>query len=160
MTRPADGFTSVPHALQHWALQRGEDTAFTFLGAGNAVERRLTYAGLADEVARVAAFLRGVVRPGDRVLLLFPPGSDYLAAFLGCLSAGVVAVPLYPPRPGAKLDRITAVVDDCAAAVALTTGPLVALLDGFPVPVHATDALPAAPAVVEPADLAFLQYTS
>ncbi|MFC4855896.1 amino acid adenylation domain-containing protein [Actinophytocola glycyrrhizae] len=163
MTRPADGFTSVPHALGHWARERGEDIAFTCLGAGNVVDRVFTYGELADEAARVATFLRATVRPGDRVLLLFPPGAGYLAAFLGCLSSGAVAVPLYPPRPGAKLDRITAVVDDCAAAVALTTGPLVPLLADLPVPVHAIDELPAAttaPAVPEAADLAFLQYTS
>jgi amino acid adenylation domain-containing protein len=163
MTRPADGLTSVPHALAHWARERGPDTAFTFLGAGNVVDRVVTYAGLADEVARVAAFLHGRVRPGDRALLLFPPGGDYLAAFLGCLSAGVVAVPLYPPRPGAKLDRITAVVDDCGASLALTSDALVPLLADLPVPVHAIDSLAAAAPVSSlPAadDLAFLQYTS
>ncbi|MDQ3788098.1 MAG: fatty acyl-AMP ligase, partial [Actinomycetota bacterium] len=161
MTRPADGFTSVPHALEHWARTRGDDTAFTCLGAGNTVDRVLTYADLADETARVSAFLQGKARPGDRVLLLFPPGADYLAAFLGCLSAGVVAVPLYPPRPGAKLDRITAVVDDCAASLALTTAPLVPLLADLPVPAVATDSLPpAAPAAATIGELAFLQYTS
>jgi amino acid adenylation domain-containing protein len=159
MTRPADGFTSVPQALEHWAGERGDDTAFTCLGAGGAVERVLTYARLADEVARVAA----TVRPGDRVLLLYPPGADYLTAFLGCLSAGAVAVPLYPPRPGAKLDRITAVIDDCAATLALTTEPLVPLLADLPVPVRATGDLAAASAIPSrprPDDLAFLQYTS
>ena len=58
MTRPADGFTSVPAALDYWATRRGDDTAFTFLGAGWAVERELTYAQLAEAAGRVAAFLR------------------------------------------------------------------------------------------------------
>ncbi|GAB1515093.1 amino acid adenylation domain-containing protein [Actinophytocola sp. KF-1] len=161
MTRPADGFTHVPHALEHWARERRDDTAFTCLGAGGAVERVLTYGDLAAEAARVAAFLRETVRPGERVLLLFPPGADYLAAFLGCLSAGVVAVPLYPPRPGAKLDRITAVVDDCAATLALTAAPLLPLLADLPVPAVATGDLPAAaPVPAAVGDVAFLQYTS
>ena len=156
--------TSVPHALAYRAEHHADETAFTFLGAGTTVE--LTYAQLAERAGRVATFLRGRVRPGDRALLLFPPGPDYLAAFLGCLSAGVVAVPLYPPRPGAKLDRIAAVVRDCRAPVALSTTALLPLLADLPAEAHAVDDLPATPAassaiaLPDPHDLAFLQYTS
>lgn len=37
------------------------------------------------------------VRKGDRVLLVFPPGLDFVRAFLSCLYAGAIAVPVYPP---------------------------------------------------------------
>ncbi|TDV55032.1 AMP-binding protein [Actinophytocola oryzae] len=153
---------SVPHALAHWASERPDDTAFTFVGGGLTVERELTYAQLAEASWRVAAFLRDRVQPGDRALLLFPPGADYLAAFLGCLSAGVVAVPLYPPRPGAKLDRIASVVRDCQAPVALTTSALVPLLADLPVTTHAVEDLTVEPTgmLPNPEALAFLQYTS
>jgi amino acid adenylation domain-containing protein len=154
-------FASIPHVLAHRAEQQPHDTAFTFLGGGLSVERVLTYGQLAEATARVAGFLRERVRPGERVLLLFPPGADYLSAFLGCLAAGVVAVPLYPPRPGAKLDRIDAVVRDCQAAVALTTAALLPLLSDLPVPVLTVeDHADTVTTLPGEDDLAFLQYTS
>jgi acyl-CoA synthetase (AMP-forming)/AMP-acid ligase II/acyl carrier protein len=58
--------------------------------------------------------------PGERVLLLYPSGLAYIAAFLGCLYAGAVAVPAYPPRPNRSLERIQAIIQDAQAKVALT----------------------------------------
>ena len=58
---------------------------------------------------------------GERALLLYPAGLDFIAAFFGCLYAGVVAVPAYPPRRNRSLSRIQAIVDDAQARVALTT---------------------------------------
>ena len=52
------------------------------------------------------------------------PGLDFIAAFFGCLYAGVVAVPAYPPRRNRSLARIQAIVDDAEAKVALTTAPV------------------------------------
>jgi acyl carrier protein len=61
------------------------------------------------------------ISEGERVLLLYPAGLEYVAAFLGCLYAGVVAVPAYPPRPNRPLDRIRAIAADSGATAALTT---------------------------------------
>ena len=61
---------------------------------------------------------------GQRALLLYPAGLDFIAAFFGCLYAGVVAVPAYPPRRNRSLSRIQAIVDDAQARVALTTAPV------------------------------------
>ncbi|MET8976752.1 AMP-binding protein [Streptomyces sp. NPDC004539] len=167
--RPPVAFASLPAALTHWARERPDTTAYTFIGAGLAVEHTVTYRELETSALRIAAHLRAAARPGDRVLLLFPPGIDYLAAFLGCLCAGVTAVPLYAPRPGARLDRVEAVVRDCRPALALTTEILAGKLgDTLPggLPVHTAETAlsggPALPRPVEPGadDLAFLQYTS
>jgi len=54
---------------------------------------------------------------GERVLLLFPPGLDFVAAFLGCLYAGAVAAPAYPPRPGREQPRLRAILPRCAASL-------------------------------------------
>ena len=59
--------------------------------------------------------------PGRRALLLYPPGLEFIAAFFGCLYAGVVAVPVYPPRRNRSMNRIQAIADDAEAQVALTT---------------------------------------
>ena len=56
--------------------------------------------GELDRRARaLAARLQARGLAGRRALLLYPPGLEFIAAFFGCLYAGVVAVPAYPPRP-------------------------------------------------------------
>jgi benzoate-CoA ligase len=55
----------------------------------------LTYGQLADRVARFGAALRGLgMRREERVLLALLDTSDWPTAFLGCLKAGIVAVPV------------------------------------------------------------------
>ena len=54
-------------------------------------------------------------------MLLYPAGLEFIAAFFGCLYAGVIAVPVYPPRRTRSLSRIQAIADDAEARVALTT---------------------------------------
>ncbi|MGW7100140.1 AMP-binding protein [Streptomyces sp. NPDC054838] len=166
-------FASIPAALSHWAAHRPDEVAFTFVGAELKVEQHVTYRGLETSALKVAAALQATAARGERVLLLFPPGHDYLVAFLGCLYAGVVAVPLYLPRPGAKIDRIEAVVRSCRPTHALTTRELAEHLADLPRPegpeglrVHtiedlsATDRQAYRPVATDGEELAFLQYTS
>jgi amino acid adenylation domain-containing protein len=58
---------------------------------------------------------------GERVLLLYPPGLEYIVAFFGCLYAGAVAVPAYPPQLNRPAPRIQSIVADAQATIALTT---------------------------------------
>ncbi|GHB55137.1 hypothetical protein GCM10010347_26310 [Streptomyces cirratus] len=166
-------FPSIPAALSHWAAHRPDDVAYTFVGTGLEVEQNVTFRELEDASLKVAAALQSTARRGDRILLLFPPGLDYLVAFLGCLYAGVVAVPLYLPRPGAKLDRIEAVIRSCRPTHALTTGALAEHLTDLPKPegseelrTHLIETLSATvrdtyrPVGIDGEELAFLQYTS
>src|SRR5262249_53777687 len=70
----------------------------------------------------IAAMLQVRIVPGERVLVLLPPGLDYVAAFFGCLYAGAIAVPAFPPRPGRSnhnQERLDAIAKDCSPAVAL-----------------------------------------
>jgi acyl-CoA synthetase (AMP-forming)/AMP-acid ligase II/acyl carrier protein len=57
---------------------------------------------------------------GQRVLLLYPPGLDFVAGFYGCLYAGAVAIPAYPPRRNRNMLRIQAISDDAEAKAALS----------------------------------------
>ncbi len=104
---------------------------YTFLVDGEREGATLTYEDL-DRRARAIAVLladRGV-RSGDRALLLYPPGLDFIAAFFGCLYAGVVAVPLYPPHPSQiarALPRLLAITADAEAGVVLCTGAVAAM---------------------------------
>ena len=113
--------------LLRWRSETQPDhAAYTFLTDGEREEECLTYAELDRRARAVAAKLQSVVVQGERVLLLYPPGIDYIAAFFGCLYAGAIAVPAYPPKQNRNLLRLQAVVADAQATVALTTGPVLA----------------------------------
>lgn len=151
----------------------GDGHAYGFLADGEQDLRSVTYGELEQRAAAIGAMLGERVAPGGRVLLVFEPGLDFLAAFFGCLFAGVVAVPVYPPtpaRPEAGLASVARVGADCGAEAVLAsplTAPLataaagVAQLRGLPWLVP--DGRPAdgwrAPRV-RPDSVAMLQYTS
>jgi 8-amino-7-oxononanoate synthase/acyl carrier protein len=107
--------------LQRRAQQQGRRTAYIFLVDGETEEAVISYAELDWQARAIAATLQSLGLQGERALLLFPAGLEFIAAFFGCLYAGVVAVPAYPPRMNRKLDRIQAIARDAEAKVALTT---------------------------------------
>ena len=146
--------------------------AYTFLVDGDAEAVHLTYAELDCQARAIGAYLQCLGVPGGRALLLYPPGLEYIAAFFGCLYAGVVAVPVYPPRQR-TLPRLLAILADAQAQVILTTTAIqstVELLDQVPAvrQVHwlVTDSNTDSRAeswrmpVVTADTLALLQYTS
>ena len=94
--------------------------AFTFLLDGENEEARLTYSQLDRRARRIAAQLQTQGLTGERALLLYPAGLDFLIAFFGCLYAGVVAVTAYPPRNKRNTPRIKAISNDAQATIALT----------------------------------------
>src|SRR5437667_3187293 len=95
--------------------------AYTFLLDGEAKQVQMTYADLDQEARRIAALLQNHLVPGERALLLYPPGLEYVAAIFGCFYAGVVAVPAYPPRLNQNLMRIQTILQDAEATAVLTT---------------------------------------
>jgi amino acid adenylation domain-containing protein len=95
--------------------------AFTFLFDGEIEQATLTYQELDKRSRRIAAQLQASGLSGERALLLYPAGLDFLVAFFGCLYARVVAVTAYPPRNQRNTPRIKAIATDAQAAIALTT---------------------------------------
>lgn len=110
--------------LRHRAVHQPHDIAYQFLLDGEHHETRLTYQALDQQAQAIAAHLQSVGGVGTRVLLLYPAGLDYIAALFGCLYAGAIAIPAYPPKPNRSLDRIQAILKDSQAEVALTTQSL------------------------------------
>src|SRR5688572_17697656 len=93
-------------------------TAYTFLVDGERPAESWTYQQLDERARAIAAELQSVGSTDDRVLLLFAPGLDYIAAFFGCLYAGRIAVPAYPPDPRRlerSLQRLLTIAADCQA---------------------------------------------
>ncbi|NVJ26526.1 amino acid adenylation domain-containing protein, partial [Myxococcus sp. AM011] len=136
-----------------------------------------SYARLDARARAIGAALQAEGARGQRALLLFPPGLEFISAFMGCLYAGVVAVPAYPPDPmrlERTLPRLRAIARDCEAGFVLTTSTILELSGAL----HelapemavlkwmATDATPADAAQswrrpdISGDTLAFLQYTS
>jgi len=107
--------------LRQRTLHQPNQVAFTFLPDGETEGDHLTYRELDRQARAIASQLQAMGLSGECALLLYPPGLEYLAAFFGCLYAGVVAVPAYPPRNQRNMPRIQAVVANAQAAIALTT---------------------------------------
>ncbi len=151
-----------------------EHKAYTFLLDGEVKDSYLTYEELDHQARAIGALLQSYRASGERVLLLYPPGLEFIAAFFGCLYAGVVAVPAYPPRPNQALSRLEAIVADAQATIALTTQNVLSDVEGrFAQSGNlqglrslATDNIPRSLAsdwqqpTVSSYNLAFLQYTS
>nr|MDT0659518.1 beta-ketoacyl synthase N-terminal-like domain-containing protein [Micromonospora sp. DSM 115978] len=133
--------TARPRTLNELLRQRAEQQpdrlAFRFLdyaGSGPPVVHELTYSELEARARDVAATLSHAAKPGDRVLLLCPPGLDYITSFLACLYARLVAVPAYPPAVSGRYDRIEAIARDC--------GPVIVLADDSPSDTVDSDRVP------------------
>ncbi|HEV2764536.1 MAG TPA: AMP-binding protein, partial [Pyrinomonadaceae bacterium] len=125
-TSDSPRFSTLVDLLRQRAALRADATAYTFLSDGEAEEEHLTYGELDRRARLVAARLQAAVRPGERVLLLYPPGLEYVAAFFGCLYAGAVAVPAYPPRQNQTLQRLQAILSDATPRAALTNAAVAA----------------------------------
>ncbi len=125
---PRDHFVSI---LDHWASRRGDQTAYLFSDA-ESVEQRLSYGELWNEVRGLAGYLQGRcgIRPGDRVLMLYPPGLEFVIGFFACHAAGAIAVPAFPPRRNRKASRIRSIVVDADVRWALSTRSVVEQLIG------------------------------
>jgi len=115
------GPSTLVELLQHRALHQGDDTGFRFLTDGERNTIEWTYADLDRKARTIAASLQSMGLEGERALLLYPSGLDFVAAFFGCLYAGVTAVPAYPPRRNRNMARIDAIANDAEAKIALTT---------------------------------------
>src|SRR3954453_6169345 len=113
--------SSLVALLAKRAETQADERAYIFLGDRGAEEAVLTFGQLHDAARSVAARLTGIARPGDRAILVFPPGVEFMIAFFGCLIARVIAVPMMMPRRQSGRDSSAAIMANCEPAVALTT---------------------------------------
>ena len=170
-----------PHTLvellRSRALGQPDRLAYTFLSDGETDESSLTYYELDRQARAIASSLQEFEVKGERALLLYPPGLGFIAGFFGCLYAGVIAVPAYPPSPARfnrNLPRLQSIVADAQAKLVLTTSavfssaqprfaqtPDLAALRWVPTDVAASETGEFwQPVEANDDSLAFFQYTS
>lgn len=121
--------TTIVEVLRYRASHQPEQVAYTFLVDGEAETRHLTYQQLDQQAKAIAADLQSRFSPGERALLLYPPGLDYIAAFFACLYAGIIAVPAYPPRPRRSLARLQRIYANAQPCIALADHGMLSLLE-------------------------------
>src|SRR5487761_2380377 len=113
--------TTLVELLRFRASHSPGRAAYSYLRDGLHEDGSFTYAEL-DRAARAIAVALSAgtdrIAPGERALLIYPPGLEFIAAFFGCLYAGVVPIPA-PPPDGARLKRtfprLRAIIEDAGA---------------------------------------------
>src|SRR6476469_10765548 len=113
-------FTSLVDLLARRAAEQGDERAYVFLSDKGDEEAVLTFGELQRCAAAVAARLRQSSTPGDRALLLFGPGLDFIIAYFGCILAGVIPVPMMLPRRNSSLDSSASITANCAPRFLIT----------------------------------------
>ncbi len=169
---------NLSEVLRWRAVHDRERLAYRFLVDGESSEKTLTYGDLDGRARAIAALLGTLASIGDRAILIYPPGLEFVAAFFGCLRAGVAPIPIQAPhfsRIGPALVRLDGILKDARPAVAMTTSEFLASLEASgqarlgegATRWAVTDGGHDAPTAEEsleadrhPEDVAFLQYTS
>lgn len=113
-------FTTLIEVLRHRASVTPQTVLYSFIEDGKDRKSEFTYSQLDERAKAIASYLQTKTNKNDRALLLYQPGLDYIEAFMGCLYAGVVPVPAYPPD-GRNLKRLLHVINNANAAIALST---------------------------------------
>jgi acyl-CoA synthetase (AMP-forming)/AMP-acid ligase II len=173
-----DDPNSLVDILRWRAIHEPYRLAYRYLKDGETDEVTVTYKEL-DRLARaIAANLQSSSKLGDRAILLFPPGLDFVAAYFAGLYAGVIVIPAYPPHP-ARLEKtlettLRIIVDAEPTAILLTASLLEAInsqsnikkkFDKIKLLVTDTDVIfdgdkKWQQPEIDKDDIAFLQYTS
>jgi acyl-CoA synthetase (AMP-forming)/AMP-acid ligase II len=164
-------FSSLVTLLARRAESQPNDRAYIFLSDRGVEEAVITFRELQDAAKALAARLTKIARPGDRAILVFPPGLEFLVAFFGCQIARVIAVPMMMPRRQIARDSSAGIMANCKPVVALTNSAFAIRKDlqarflNEQIQWLSVDLTHVEPDTADlpdpdPQDIAFLQYTS
>jgi acyl-CoA synthetase (AMP-forming)/AMP-acid ligase II len=163
---------SFVDVVQHSSAAAGDRLAFAFCDSAGEIRERLDHGGLDRAARTIATRLAEVAPAGERALLMFPPGIDFVAAFFGCLYAGTIAVPVYPPQSPIEAMRLVGIVERAAPRAIVSTRAFLDRLAPLFAAVPALAALPRVaiedpgspdawrPPAIDEDTVAFLQFTS
>ncbi|XP_029169559.1 disco-interacting protein 2 homolog A isoform X3 [Nylanderia fulva] len=129
----AKKYQFISEILRWRAVSTSDHVIFTSLNAKGAVATSLSCSQLHKKAERIGNLLldRGRINTGDHVALIFPPGTDLICAFYGCLYVGAVPVTIRPPHPQnlqTTLPTVRMIVDVSKSVLVLTNQNLLKLL--------------------------------
>lgn len=168
-------FSTPVEMLAHWAQQRPDRLAFSYLDQGETEVDRMTFAEMHQQACKIGAYLQSFSQAGERAMLIFPPGLEFVRTMYGCLYAGVIPIPTNPPTLTRSAQRLYTIIKDSQASMVITTPELRMLFEQYSVafpdlqPLRWLDTSmfssgPDASAwqrpTLTPERLAFIQYTS
>ncbi len=172
MAQIIDQLPDMVSVLAHHGAATPDRDAYIFLPRGVGPGSSLSYRELEQRSNRLAAALVAEGVGGQPVLLIFPPGLDFIVAFFAVLKAGAIAVPLNFARQSHHQRRLAVVVEDSGSRLVLTNGALLEYLrEAFQQPSEsdgvqllnieeATDGEAVELPPIHPDSIAFIQYTS
>jgi acyl-CoA synthetase (AMP-forming)/AMP-acid ligase II/acyl carrier protein len=172
--KTATAFTTLNELLIHRAAHNRHKTAIITLDREGNESGRISYGRLISSSLSMAAAISKKARKGDRCMLIFPPGLAFVQSLLACFFAGVVAVPVHPPKKNKKNTRFWSVFDDAAPNLLLIGSRIEELFNEqekdfrkaleLPRIVYINSLLNSEedfiPPTVVPTDMIMLQYTS
>ena len=107
--------------LKDNAKNRPNDVVYRYIEDEKNEPITLTFGDVQKDAKKIADNLLLTCKKGDRALLLYSAGLEFITGFLGCLYAGLVAVPAYPPRKNQKINRLKSIIDDSEASIVMTS---------------------------------------
>ncbi len=166
--------STLVERLRYWCSAQADRVVYQFLEDGVTISNAITYRQLDERARACAVKLISMGMKGQRALLMYPTGVDFIVAFFGCQYAGVTAVPAYPPRRNRNMGRINTIAVDAKTSIALTTQEVIDRRELMTIDCGhlsnqewlATEKIPIELAGdwrdsnVQPDDLAIIQYTS
>ena len=134
MNRTTATLSTLVEFLRWRALHQPEQRIYTYLVDGELEGAHLTHEALDCQARAIGALLQSYRASGERALLLYPAGLEFIPAFFGCLYAGVIAVPLPPPnmaQPQRTLPRLCTIANDAQPMLVLTTSSILSKVEGL-----------------------------
>lgn len=174
MTRFVSDAETIVSILEKHAKHQPNKTAFTYLIDGERQQQSITYIQLVTQAKQFATQLLVKHQLGDRALLLFQPGLDYIRALIACFFAGITPIPAYPPGNKHYRHRLQSIAANAQAHMILSTNILVKKFDEFTTIISGAEQLPCHTyhpdkqtygykhrlPEIKPETIALLQYTS
>lgn len=107
--------------VEQWGIQE----KIFFLNSNTNIQEAISYQALMLKAKIIAATIQQHTVPGDRVLLIYAPGIEFISAFFGCLYAGVIAVPVYPPAEKKLIEKLQAIISNAEPKIILSSEEIV-----------------------------------
>ncbi|STX48385.1 acyl-CoA synthetase [Legionella hackeliae] len=115
--------------LDNRAKSTPDKIVYSFIN--NDIKEEITYSVLHERARTIAGMLKRRVRIGDRIILMYGPGIEFIVAYWGCLYAGAVAVPVIPPQNLALTEKLSKIISNAKPTLLLSTQKIITKLNNL-----------------------------